>query len=69
MPIYEYFCNKCGKNFDYLALKASDPDPSCVICGASEVKKLMSAPSFRPEGIPTGKGGFAGPKCGSSSGG
>lgn len=69
MPIYEYACNKCGKNFDYLSFRSDDPAPPCPGCGAEDVKKLMSAPSFRPDGIPTGKGGFSGPKCASSGGG
>ncbi len=69
MPIYEYSCSKCGNSFDYLALKASDPDPSCPKCGGNDVKKLMSAGFVRADGIPTGKGGFTGPKCASSGGG
>ncbi len=69
MPIYEYTCKKCGHLFDYLAFKISEPDPPCPNCGSEEVKKLMSSGFVRADGIPSGSGGFAGPKCGSSGGG
>lgn len=69
MPIYEYACNKCGNNFDYLAFKTSDPYPPCPKCSSEDVKKLMSSGFVRADGIPSGSGGFAGPKCGSSGGG
>lgn len=50
MPIYEYACNKCGHVFDVLQ-KISDPAPGeCPACGAPDVRRLLSAPSFRLKG-------------------
>ena len=50
MPIYEFQCSACGHNFDRLQ-KLSDPDPStCPACGAPQVQRQLSAPSFRLAG-------------------
>ena len=50
MPIYEFQCNACGHRFDRLQ-KLSDPDPSvCPTCGAPQVQRQISAPSFRLAG-------------------
>lgn len=50
MPIYEFECTRCGHRFDRLQ-KLSDPDPSdCPACGAPQVHRLVSAPSFRLAG-------------------
>ncbi len=51
MPIYAYHCTACGHSFDRLQ-KLSDPDPdTCPECGAQgEVKRQLTAPSFRLAG-------------------
>jgi putative FmdB family regulatory protein len=50
MPIYEFHCSACGHRFDRLQ-KLSDPDPStCPQCGAPQVQRQVSAPSFRLAG-------------------
>ena len=50
MPIYEFECNTCGEHFDRLQ-KLSDPDPdACPQCGASGVRRCLTAPSFRLSG-------------------
>ena len=50
MPIYEFQCSACGHRFDRLQ-KLSDPDPStCPQCGAPQVQRQVSAPSFRLAG-------------------
>jgi putative FmdB family regulatory protein len=50
MPIYEFECKACGTRFDRLQ-KLSDPDPdSCPECGASQVKRRLTAPAFRLAG-------------------
>ena len=50
MPIYAFTCAACGHSFDRLQ-KLSDPDPSaCPDCGASAVKRQLTAPSFRLSG-------------------
>ena len=68
MPIFEFICNKCDEQFEYLMLSPADKDPECPKCQGKDVKKLMSAGSVRPHGIPSGSGGFALPKCAQSSG-
>jgi putative FmdB family regulatory protein len=50
MPIYAFACAACGHSFDRLQ-KLSDPDPdACPDCGASAVKRQLTAPSFRLAG-------------------
>lgn len=43
MPLFEYRCQGCGKQFTFLAgvLAASAP-PACPSCRSTELKKLMS---------------------------
>ncbi|MFH1985136.1 MAG: zinc ribbon domain-containing protein [Pseudomonadota bacterium] len=69
MPIYEYQCSACCHTFEALMLRASEPDPECPACHCHKVTKLMSAGAFRPNGIPTGSGGFKGPACKPAAGG
>lgn len=40
MPIYEYSCEKCGKEFEELVF--GEETPLCPYCGASETHKMMS---------------------------
>ncbi|MCP4748506.1 MAG: zinc ribbon domain-containing protein [Desulfobacteraceae bacterium] len=68
MPIHEYQCKKCSCEFEYLKLSSMDPLPRCPSCCSADVKRLISAGSFRPEGIPSGSGGFNLPKCKPSGG-
>ena len=50
MPIYAFECTTCGHQFDRLQ-KMSDPDPTdCPECGATQVKRQLTAPSFRLSG-------------------
>ncbi|MGH8123658.1 MAG: FmdB family zinc ribbon protein [Rudaea sp.] len=50
MPIYEFECTACGTRFDRLQ-KLSDPDPAnCPHCGASRVRRRLTAPAFRLSG-------------------
>ena len=50
MPIYEFECMTCGDRFDRLQ-KLSDPDPTdCPQCGATGVRRRLTAPSFRLSG-------------------
>lgn len=66
MPIFEFKCKDCNHQFEELFLSADDSVSLCPKCGKGNVEKLMSAGSFRAEGIPTGSGGFDGPACGGS---
>lgn len=50
MPIYEFECNACGHRFDRLQ-KLSDSDPTiCPACAAPQLRRRVSAPSFRLAG-------------------
>ena len=43
MPIYEYRCNMCGKKFDVVILRVSEPfTAQCKKCGSTNVSKLVS---------------------------
>jgi putative FmdB family regulatory protein len=48
MPIYEYHCEDCGKDFECLVF--GDETPECTGCKSSEVRKLMSACGFVSKG-------------------
>mgnify|MGYP001814648459 FL=1 len=69
MPLYEYRCTHCDSEFECLMLSPSEPEPECPCCHKEGVEKLMSVGSIRPQGIPTGAGGFNGPACAPSGGG
>ena len=50
MPIYGFECGHCGHQFDRLQ-KLSDPDPDqCPACGQAQVRRQLTAPSFRLSG-------------------
>jgi len=50
MPIYAFECGSCGHQFDRLQ-KLSDADPTvCPECGAEQVRRQLTAPSFRLSG-------------------
>ena len=50
MPIYGFQCDACGHRFDRLQ-KLSDADPTvCPECGAEQLRRQLTAPSFRLSG-------------------
>ena len=50
MPISGFECASCGHQFDRLQ-RLSDPDPTvCPECGAEQVHRQLTAPSFRLAG-------------------
>ncbi|TAL17719.1 zinc ribbon domain-containing protein [bacterium] len=64
MPIYEYKCSACEKEFE-LQRKFSDPPLSeCPECGKGPVAKLLSRSSFALKGSGWYKSGYAGKKSG-----
>ena len=69
MPIYEYVCEKCDHCFEHLTFSISETAPPCPHCQSTKVRKLMSAGCVRPNGIPSGSGGFKQPSCTPSGGG
>ena len=59
MPIYEYRCKKCDRQFEYLVLGQNDSDVVCPYCGDGDTEKLLSTVSVM--------GGRAISSCGSGS--
>ncbi len=50
MPIYEYICHSCGKEFEVLR-KFSDTSPTtCQFCGENKVVKKLSLSAFQLKG-------------------
>ena len=50
MPIYEYQCGNCDNTLEVLQKISDDPLIQCPACHRQELKKLMSAASFRLKG-------------------
>ncbi|MFC1813359.1 zinc ribbon domain-containing protein [Thermodesulfobacteriota bacterium] len=48
MPIYEYQCCDCGKDFEFLVLGSEQPD--CPSCASKNISKQMSACTFYSKG-------------------
>lgn len=43
MPIYEYFCQDCGKRSSFLIMKLEQPfEEKCRKCGSSNLTRIMS---------------------------
>ncbi|MDL2329280.1 zinc ribbon domain-containing protein [Desulfosarcina sp. OttesenSCG-928-A07] len=69
MPIYEFCCNACNHLFEQLIFSSDQTVPVCPSCDSRDVRKLMSSGQVRPNGIPTGSGGFTPPACKTGPGG
>jgi putative FmdB family regulatory protein len=48
MPIYEYHCNNCSKDFEYLVF--GKKDPVCPSCKSKKVGRLISKCGFVSKG-------------------
>ncbi len=67
MPIYEFHCEDCDKNFESLVMIASAMDSvTCKHCNSSNIKKIISATSSPPVKSSIPSGALSG--CSSSSG-
>lgn len=47
MPIYEYHCDGCQRDFELL-IRGSD-EPVCPECGSRQLEKLVSRPTPPPQ--------------------
>jgi putative FmdB family regulatory protein len=57
MPIYEFKCNNCGKNFEHLQLGPEEKMLNCPHCQSDQIEKRFSS-------FATPKGGsFCPPRC------
>jgi len=46
MPIFEYKCNKCEKEFERVVFSGEESNIYCPACKSEDVFKKMSATSF-----------------------
>lgn len=63
MPIYEFKCSKCGKEFERLMFASDTSRPECPVCGSEDTSKILSVFSC------TGIDYQAHSSCGKTSGG
>lgn len=63
MPIYEYRCTKCEKEFELVQKITDEPLAECPECGGS-VERLVSATSFSLKGGGWYKDGYSPKKPG-----
>lgn len=47
MPIYEYTCDTCGEEFEFLVRGTATP--ACPACAGTTVTKRLSLPKVRSE--------------------
>lgn len=52
MPIYEYECLGCSKEFETL-VRDSSPAPACPECSGTELRKKLSAFAALPSSAPS----------------
>lgn len=50
MPIYEYVCQDCGHEVEYLQKISDDPIKRCPACNSLTLEKKISAAAFRLKG-------------------
>ena len=51
MPLYEYECDACGRRFEVIHQKFSDPPVDvCKECGKGPVRRLLSSPAIQFKG-------------------
>jgi putative FmdB family regulatory protein len=65
MPIFEYHCMKCDKDFEILVY--GDQEVCCPSCNATKVKKLLSTFSHKSDSGFTSSQGSSCGSCSSSS--
>jgi putative FmdB family regulatory protein len=53
MPIFEYTCKHCGKDFERVVFSGEEKGVTCPECKNQDVKKNMSASSFMGSSIGT----------------
>ncbi len=49
MPIYEYHCDKCDKDFEYF-LRNQSEKVACVACNSERIIRKVSAFAFYSKG-------------------
>jgi len=50
MPTYEYRCNGCRREFEYVQKMSDDDLVKCEACGEDKLEKLISRTAFQLKG-------------------
>ena len=56
MPIYEYRCNDCGKEFEEL-VRSQDTEVACPECKSAKTSRKLSLFAASGTSSPAGRGG------------
>ena len=67
MPLYEYKCSSCGKNFEKLQKFSDAPLTTCECGENGAVSRLLSPPSFHLKGGGWYKDGYGSGKSSASA--
>jgi putative FmdB family regulatory protein len=62
MPIFEFHCNDCGKDFERLVF-GGDPQVECPVCNKPNCERLMSACNAKVGAKLTASSGGGGASC------
>jgi len=62
MPIYEYRCGGCGKEFERYVASTTGP-AACPDCGSGSVKRTLSLFAVKSDGGPVASSMPAGGGC------
>ncbi|MFO0913600.1 MAG: zinc ribbon domain-containing protein [Pirellulales bacterium] len=52
MPLYEYVCQKCQHEFEYL-VRSADDQPVCPRCESQRLQRLLSVPAAHSGSSPS----------------
>lgn len=50
MPVYEYECKSCGRQFEIMQKFSDKQAKECIYCSSTDVEKLISQSSFALKG-------------------
>ena len=64
MPIYEYVCGTCGKEFEVMQKFSDKPLKKCSCSSKARVERKLSVPSFHLQGGGWYNEGYSGKKDG-----
>ncbi len=51
MPIYEYACQECGAEFEFLVLPPANDACACPACNSGKIERMLSRFAVSSEGI------------------
>lgn len=69
MPLYEFHCQDCGKDFEALTRSSDWRGTTCPSCQSTRLVKKLSIFSAPSGGSEVGAGDSCGPSCGLSDSG